>query len=205
MLEQFRNIKNEEDILTKINSDELFNENFWELVKLLLFYNLQKYFMAEEGISIKLDQNIYDQKLFGNNLKQVSNELLEKYDILFPYPELVLKRLLIPILLAVIWITTIFYPFIIFPEILIIGGEFIFTYGFLLFVLPLVILMISFKNYFSTKRFKHCSTFQDLVEKLFVINNFKYKAANYRRLLIEINEYLKNTPPSRVGKEESHP
>jgi hypothetical protein len=111
-------------------------------------------------------------------------------DILLPYPDNPLKRLLIPIFINLIWIAVIFYFIYAHPEILLSGGPIIYYAGHLLIFLPIPVLLLSFRRFFSAQRFSGINTFAELVDVLFTLNLWKYKADNYKRLKVELQEYF---------------
>ena len=193
-IEDLRDIDIEDSLIAELEADGNFNDNFWEIVRGLLFFQIQKYFMDHGTGPIAADQNIYGEMFFGRSIKSKCMDIHENQDILFPYPHTSLKRWMILIAVNITWLAYLLHVIFTYPDILIFSQPILPFFGHLILFLPILIFGVIFKKYFHAKRFSGVTTFHDLIDKLFVLNLWKYKVDDYRRMKVEINEYLKNTP-----------
>jgi hypothetical protein len=77
ILEDYRNIDIERDLLSTLEQKGDFNSNYWAIVKRLIFIQIQNYFELQGITGVSPNQNIYDNRFFGSNIKIKCNELLE--------------------------------------------------------------------------------------------------------------------------------
>ncbi len=81
-----------------------------------------------------------------------------------------------------------------YPEFLIIGYDFIILNALFIGLAPSIILFQitprSLKDIVLQKKFRGVRTFEDFVEKLFILNLYKYRVENHKRLISELKIFL---------------
>ncbi|MEO1049320.1 MAG: hypothetical protein AAFX87_01750 [Bacteroidota bacterium] len=196
---ELQNAIPELDISSHDNSDEILkqvigkNEILWKVAKWLIKERLESFFVEKKNTNIQMVDNVYLEQFFGKYSTEVSFEFEKYADMTLPMEEKLIGRslLLLPPLLAW-WV--LLHQFISKNiEFLLIGYQWLADYGSFLYLLPIIVVVIVAPKWLFgpfPRKFKKVKTFNDLIEQLFIINLFRYRVDNFKRLKEELIIYL---------------
>lgn len=163
------------------------NKSLWSIVSFLIYHQVVDYF----EIRPSKHDSIYTDNYFGNGDKNLIVEISQSTDLTFPILKMPSSRLQLCVSIIAIWIVLLTIYLSSNPEFLFFGTELLLFNAFLFLVFPVTIPFFLFPKWMSKRKFKNVETFKDLAERLFVINLYKYKINEFKRLKLELKQYLK--------------